>query len=321
MLRRSILAGMLIMGAACVPANETIIADGQTARVDAIEQAEQQLNRLAQTWRAEGEVERARFSRRFVFPACGHPDAPTDVRCGLVHKVYSSDEFQKQFAATHCSPGAWVATDQICSDKLVGEFIRVIEQRYRLRFIDLCKGGAACMSFLQTELRAMRAGNRQAADDYSYKMQILRSKHEAEANDILAALDAELGEIQHWTQARLEEAESQRAVLRGLAKKMQSGAAGLNAYAQTLQESSLAAGSYGSGLKECNSDYVCGTGFICVKEPGRFQGVCDRRLNAYGAPSFDAPRLDSFGPGWRQCFSIAECPVGFSCVAGNCRRP
>jgi hypothetical protein len=287
---------------------------------DAVAQAESRLNQIATEWREEAQAERQKFSRRFVLPACGQTDVPNDVRCGLVHKVYSEEEFRKEFAARHCAPGATVSTERACSENLVTEFIRVIEQRYRVRFAELCKSGG-CGSFLQVELRALRSSNRQATDDYSYRMQIIDAAHESRSKQVLDELDAELESIKTWTQDRIEEAESQRAVLRGLAKGMKAVAAGLSAYGQTLQNASLGSGTYGGGLPPCSNDYACGPGYMCVKEPGRLAGVCDRKLDAFGVPSYAPPRPDSFGPGQRQCVTVADCPAGLTCDAGNCRKP
>jgi hypothetical protein len=308
------------MAPSCIPPNEAIVADGQSAMDDAVAQAKSQLDQSAAEWRQEAEAERQKFSRRFILPACGQADAPSDVRCGLVHKVYSEEEFRKDFAARHCAPGTTVNTERTCSEKLVAEFIRVIEQRYRVRFAELCKSGG-CGSFLQVELRALRASNRQATDDYSYRMQIIDAAQESRSKQVLDELDAELESIKTWTQDRIEEAESQRAVLRGLAKGTKAVAAGLSAYAQTLQSASLGSGTYGGGLPRCSNDYTCEPGYMCVKEPGRLAGVCDRKLDGFGVPSFAPARPDSFGPGERQCFTVDDCPPSFTCRAGNCRKP
>jgi hypothetical protein len=312
----TVLAAATILS--CVPANETILEDGRSAADDAVSQAQQQLDQISKTWDEQAENERAKFARRFVLPACGQPSARSDVRCGLVHKLYGGDEFRKEFASRHCASGATIGSDRACSDKLVNEFIRVIEQRYRVRFDELCKSGR-CESFLQTELRALRASNRQATEDYSYRIQVINEAREAQAKHVLDELDAELSSISTWTQERLDEAESQRAGLRGLTKVMKTAAAGLSAYAQTLQSASLRAGAYGVGMPVCNSDYACGQGYLCLKEPNELQGVCDRRFDALGVPSFSPPRPDSLEPGQRQCFTVDDCAAGFNCVAGNCR--
>jgi hypothetical protein len=56
------------------------------------------------------------------------------------------------------------------------------------------------------ELRALRSSNRQATDDYSYRMQILSTAHESRSKQVLDELDAELESIETWTRDPLSAA-------------------------------------------------------------------------------------------------------------------
>lgn len=211
--------------------------------------------KLESAWGKDVNEARVAFYRRFVLPACGQPGVTENVRCGLIHKVYESDQFRDDFATKHCGSPAASSTGA-CSDKLVNEFIRVIEQRYHVRFVDLCKGGK-CASFLETELRALRNNNRQAAGDYNYRLQIINTDYERriEANG----------------------AEGR------LADKIKGASADMLDQAEMLWRRSLVSRAYAEGLVPCGGDHACGAGRVCVElpdTPGAREAVCARRLSA-----------------------------------------
>jgi hypothetical protein len=232
MLRAACL-GLLVFSA-CAPAKQPAAASDPAAATGA-----------ESAWKKDVADARVAFDRRFILPACGQPGVTKDVRCGLIHKVYESDQFRDEFAAKYCGSGSAAANPSVCSDKLVSEFIRVIEQRYHVRFIDLCKGGK-CASFLETELRALKTNNRQAAGDYDYRLQLINTSYEK----------------------RVE------------TDRMNGAAAGMRDYAETLHRRSLVSRAYAEGLLPCGGDHACGTGRVCVELPDSKEAVCARRLNA-----------------------------------------
>jgi hypothetical protein len=238
---RAINLGLAAAVASCAPSKDPAAA-GDKAPPQGLENA----------WQKDVSEARVTFDRRFVLPACGQPGVTERVRCGLIHKVYESDQFRDDFAAKHCT-GASVSNTSACSDKLVGEFIRVIEQRYHVRFIDLCKGGK-CASFLETELRALRNNNRQATGDYDYRLQVIGTNYER----------------------RIGQSDAQR----GLADRMKGVTAEMRDYAETLERRSLVSRAYAEGLLPCGGDRACGDGRVCVELPDSREAVCARRLNA-----------------------------------------
>lgn len=71
---------------------------------------------------------------------------------------------------------------------------------------------------------------------------------------------------------------------------------------------------YESDDEGCTSDYSCGTGYSCVKQPYRNSGVCMRSVDENGLRSYRAPSVESFGPNTNaQCSGSADCPTGFRC--------
>jgi hypothetical protein len=65
----------------------------------------------------------------------------------------------------------------------------------------------------------------------------------------------------------------------------------------------------------CNSDFDCGMGYSCVKEPYNSSGVCMENVDEYGIQQFDLPSLDSVGPRMDDgdCTFDTDCPIGFRC--------
>lgn len=65
----------------------------------------------------------------------------------------------------------------------------------------------------------------------------------------------------------------------------------------------------------CSSDYSCGVGYACVKEPYKTRGVCMKTVNEYGIQTFDLPRKRSIGPkmSGEGCTFVTDCPIGFKC--------
>jgi hypothetical protein len=238
--RRAIYLGLCAVSLSCAPSKAP--AGSDRAAPAALESA----------WEKDVNDARSAFYRRFVLPACGQPGVTENVRCGLIHKVYESDQFRDEFATKHCA-GAAGPSAGACSDKLVNEFIRVIEQRYHVRFVDLCKGGK-CASFLETELRALRNNNRQAAGDYSYRLQIINTDYERR-------IDANGAE-------------------RHLADKIKGASSDMLDYAEMLWRRSLVSRAYTEGLVPCGGDHACDAGRVCVELPDTREAVCARRLAA-----------------------------------------
>lgn len=66
--------------------------------------------------------------------------------------------------------------------------------------------------------------------------------------------------------------------------------------------------------KTCSSDYDCGIGYACVKEPYNFSGICMQTVNKFGGPTYDLPRLDSVNIKSKgECRFDTDCPIGFHC--------
>lgn len=65
----------------------------------------------------------------------------------------------------------------------------------------------------------------------------------------------------------------------------------------------------------CSSDYSCGVGYACVKEPYKSRGVCMKTVDRYGIQTFDMPRSKSIGPNMSGdgCRFVTDCPIGFRC--------
>lgn len=65
----------------------------------------------------------------------------------------------------------------------------------------------------------------------------------------------------------------------------------------------------------CSSDYSCGVGYICVKEPYKTRGECMKAVDEYGIQTFELPRERSIGPkiSGEGCTFVTDCPIGFKC--------
>ena len=65
----------------------------------------------------------------------------------------------------------------------------------------------------------------------------------------------------------------------------------------------------------CNSDYSCGVGYACVKEPYKTRGECMKTVNEYGIQTFELPSDSSIGPKMSGdgCTFVTDCPIGFRC--------
>lgn len=71
-----------------------------------------------------------------------------------------------------------------------------------------------------------------------------------------------------------------------------------------------------STVKQCSSDYSCGVGSICVKEPLQSMGVCMMSVDEHGLQKYNTPDRTSIGPNLDidgQCRFDVNCPVGFRC--------
>jgi len=70
-----------------------------------------------------------------------------------------------------------------------------------------------------------------------------------------------------------------------------------------------------TGSSACTSDYSCGVGYACVKEPYKTRGECMKTVNEYGLQTFELPRNSSVGPRMSgdSCTFVTDCPIGFSC--------
>ncbi len=66
----------------------------------------------------------------------------------------------------------------------------------------------------------------------------------------------------------------------------------------------------------CSSDFSCGIGYKCVKEPLQSSGVCMKSVDEYGTRQFNLPDTNSVGPNMKldgQCDFNTDCPIGFQC--------
>lgn len=65
---------------------------------------------------------------------------------------------------------------------------------------------------------------------------------------------------------------------------------------------------------ECLSDFNCGIGYKCVKEPFKTRGICMKTVDEYGIPQYNLPDLDSVYPRLKgDCDYDLDCPIGFYC--------
>ena len=67
----------------------------------------------------------------------------------------------------------------------------------------------------------------------------------------------------------------------------------------------------------CTSDFGCGVGYTCVKEPLRTEGICMKTVDEYGTREYNLPNVDSIGPNMDldgQCDYDTDCPIGFKCA-------
>jgi len=66
--------------------------------------------------------------------------------------------------------------------------------------------------------------------------------------------------------------------------------------------------------KSCYSDFNCGMGGACVKEPFKNKGVCMKTTNSYGVRTYNAPSTNSLGTkSSGSCSFNTDCPIGFKC--------
>lgn len=64
----------------------------------------------------------------------------------------------------------------------------------------------------------------------------------------------------------------------------------------------------------CVSDYSCGVGYRCVKQPFSNQGTCMQAVDQYGLPTYNLPDPNSLTiPTQGQCEFSTDCPIGFRC--------
>lgn len=66
----------------------------------------------------------------------------------------------------------------------------------------------------------------------------------------------------------------------------------------------------------CASDYSCGVGYKCIKEPLKSRGICFRSVNSSGGKVFNMPDPESVGINTDmkgQCDFTTDCPIGFKC--------
>ena len=47
--------------------------------------------------------------------------------------------------------------------------------------------------------------------------------------------------------------------------------------------------------KSCSSDFSCGIGNACVKQPFKMTGTCMKTINNYGARNYKSPSSKSIG--------------------------
>jgi hypothetical protein len=110
-------------------------------------------------------------------------------------------------------------------------------------------------------------------------------------------------------------------------------AAAFQGFAQGMQQASQTSSNRSSYVSPsspsaaesgCTSDYSCGPAQTCVKQFYNSTGVCMRKVNEYGGPSYSPPDLDSVGPNMPDSSSCtrlgASCPAGFRCdySSGRC---
>ena len=66
--------------------------------------------------------------------------------------------------------------------------------------------------------------------------------------------------------------------------------------------------------KSCSSDFSCGTGSACVKEPFKTRGVCMKTTNSYGVRTYNAPSTSSIGSKTSgSCTFNTDCPTRYKC--------
>ena len=66
--------------------------------------------------------------------------------------------------------------------------------------------------------------------------------------------------------------------------------------------------------KSCYSDFNCGMGAACVKEPFKNRGVCMKTTNNFGVRTYNAPSTNSLGTKTSgSCTFNTDCPIGFKC--------
>lgn len=66
----------------------------------------------------------------------------------------------------------------------------------------------------------------------------------------------------------------------------------------------------------CSSDFDCGMGNKCVKEPFNNRGTCMKAVDEFGIQTFDMPSSDSIGVNMDidgDCRFDTDCPIGFKC--------
>ena len=70
-----------------------------------------------------------------------------------------------------------------------------------------------------------------------------------------------------------------------------------------------------SAWSGCFSDFDCGIGYKCVKEPYSSNGVCMKSVNEFGIQQYNSPSPNSIYPryGGDSCNFDTDCPIGFRC--------
>ncbi len=66
--------------------------------------------------------------------------------------------------------------------------------------------------------------------------------------------------------------------------------------------------------KSCSSDFSCGMGYTCVKQPFKMSGTCMKTVNNYGVRTYNSPSTNSIGVKTSgSCTFNTDCSIGFKC--------
>ncbi len=258
-------------------------------------------------WKAANDAALGKWNAKSIYPLCD-ATVPKGAVCGILARTYSDPGFQKTFADQRCVDPPADASADFCSDLLISDFVAALNKRYGLRPQDVCPGND-CGSFVKVELVMLKAFDEKIGEQEQAELGRITAKYRAMSDAVMARFKSQSDQIESDTTQHHDHPQRRRAALAAVG-------AGLQAYGSALQNSAPPPQQplpTVQAVPKCSNDFECDYGNACVKDSGAFQGVCAKVTNAYGIPTYQAPRSDSIGPGTGDCSFDTDCGPGWRC--------